>query len=292
MAIVSITELLQSGVHFGHSASRWNPKMAPYIFGKRNLIHIVDLKETILGIIKAYGVVSNMVAQGETILFVGTKRQARTTIEAEAKRCGMPYVSERWLGGMLTNFRTIRSRLRRLKEVEDLEETNQLSAFSKKMVARITRERRKIERNLSGVRSMERLPGALFVVDPRHELNAVKEARKLEIPIISLIDTDSSPDWVDIPIPGNDDAVRSIMVVCSRMADAVLDGKSRRAGALGIETAPLPEPPPALTPPAVSESRPSDSPPPVAETTPPPSSGSNDTPPSVDPAPREPQSPA
>jgi len=264
--------------------------MEPYIFGKRNLIHIIDLKETILGIIKAYGLVRNMVAQGETILFVGTKRPARATIEAEAKRCGMPYVSERWLGGMLTNFRTVRSRLRRLKEIEDLDESGQLATFSKKMVARLNREKRKINRNLSGVRAMETLPGAIFLVDPRHELNAVKEARKLEIPIIALIDTDSSPDWVDVPIPGNDDAVGSIIVVASRIADAVLDGKSRRAGVPGMETPPLPGPSPTSVSLPAGESQSGGASPPVAEPTSP--SSPDEVAPRVDPTSQTPESSA
>ena len=232
MAIVSVTDLLASGVHFGHRVSRWNPKMQPFIYGKRNLIHIIDLKETLRGVIRAYRFLASVVESGEDVLFVGTKRQARLTVEAEAKRAGMPYVFERWLGGTLTNFHTIRSRLRRLIEIEKLEESGGIDIFSKKVVARMMREKRKLMRNLSGIREMNRLPGAMVVVDPGHEGNAVREAKRLNIPIVALIDTDSDPGFVDIPIPGNDDAMRSISVVCQKLADAVLDGKSRRAGSM------------------------------------------------------------
>lgn len=232
MAIVSVADLLASGVHFGHRVSRWNPRMRPFIHGKRNLIHIIDLKETIRGLIRAYRFLAGVVESGEDVLFVGTKRQARLTVEAEAKRAGMPYVSERWLGGTLTNFYTIRSRLRRLIEIEKLEESGGIDAFSKKVVARMRREKSKLMRNLSGIREMNRLPGAMVVIDPHHEGNAVREAKRLDIPVVALIDTDSDPEFVDIPIPGNDDAMRSIVIVCQKLADAVIDGKSRRAGSM------------------------------------------------------------
>ena len=206
--------------------------MRPFIHGKRNLIHIIDLKETIRGLIRAYRFLAGVVESGEDVLFVGTKRQARLTVEAEAKRAGMPYVSERWLGGTLTNFYTIRSRLRRLIEIEKLEESGGIDAFSKKVVARMRREKSKLMRNLSGIREMNRLPGAMVVIDPHHEGNAVREAKRLDIPVVALIDTDSDPEFVDIPIPGNDDAMRSIVIVCQKLADAVIDGKSRRAGSM------------------------------------------------------------
>lgn len=228
MAIVSVKDLVVAGVHFGHGASRWNPKMEPYIYGKRNLIHIIDLKETIKGLIRACRFISKIVAGGELVLFVGCKRQAKAIIEVEAKRCSMPYVFERWLGGMLTNFQTVRSRLDRLEELERMEEEGVMETLGKKMVSKLQREKRKIERNLGGVRELDKLPGALFVVDPRRQKIAVLEANKLEVPTVALIDTDCDPDMVDIPIPGNDDSLRSISLICSKIADAVLEGKRGR----------------------------------------------------------------
>ena len=226
MGIVSIKELVGAGMHFGHRVSRWNPKMKPYIFGSRNLIHIVDLKETIKGLIKASRFLSNVAARGEDILFVGTKRQARNSVEEAAKRAGMPYVSERWLGGTLTNFRTITSRVRRLEELEALETTGKINYYSKKMISSLGREKEKMLHNLSGIRNMKKLPGVLVVVDPGNEDIAVAEARKLGIPTVALTDTDSDPDLIDIVIPGNDDAIRSILLFVRRMADAVLEGKA------------------------------------------------------------------
>lgn len=226
MAIVQVKELVEAGVHFGHRASRWNPKMRPYIYGKRNLIHIIDLRETLRGLLRAYRYLVQIASQGKLVLFVGTKRQAKEIIEREAQRCGMPYVSERWLGGTLTNFRTIRSRLKRLEELEQLEATGAIRSYSKKMISSLTRERRKIQRNLQGIRDMERLPEALIVVDPHREHNAVKEARKVGIVTVALIDTDSDPDLVDLPIPGNDDSIRSIELVVSRLAQAILEGRA------------------------------------------------------------------
>ena len=225
MAIVSVRELVEAGVHFGHRISRWNPKMKPFIFGKRNLIHIIDLKETIKGLIRGSRFLARVVQRGEDVLFVGTKRQARNSIKTEAERCGMPYVCERWLGGTLTNFRTITSRVKRLEELETLEETGRMRLYSKKMIARLQRETSKIKRNLEGIRNMKRLPGVLVIVDPHHEKIAVAEARKLGIPTVCLTDTDSNPDLVDIVIPGNDDAIRSILLFVAKMADAVLAGK-------------------------------------------------------------------
>lgn len=225
MPIVSIKELVEAGVHFGHRVSRWNPRMAPYIFGKRNLIHIVDLKETVKGLIRSARFLARVIARGEEVLFVGTKRQARVSVEAEAGRCGMPYVTERWLGGTLTNFRTITSRVKRLDELEELEKTGRIQLYSKKMIASLQREMRKMRRNLEGIRHMKKLPGVLVIVDPRHEKIAVAEARKLGIPTVCLTDTDSDPNVVDILTPGNDDAIRSIQLYVRRMADAVLEGK-------------------------------------------------------------------
>lgn len=228
MASELVRQLIDSGIHFGHRVSRWNPKMAPFIFGKRNLIHIVDIRETLKGLLRAKKFLAQVVARGDDVLFVGTKRQARHCIEAGARRCGMHFVTERWLGGTLTNFRTIRSRLQRLEELEAIEREGKLGEYSKKMVATLTRERRKIERNLSGIRNMNRLPGALVVVDVRREHIAVKEAKRLGIPTVCLIDTDSDPDFADIPIPGNDDAMRAIAIVIDQLVQAIEEGKRSR----------------------------------------------------------------
>ena len=223
-----VRELIDAGIHFGHRVGRWNPKMKPYIFCSRNSIHIIDIKETIKGVLRARKFLTKLVSSGKDVLFVGTKRQARQPIIEQANRCGMPYVSERWLGGTLTNFRTIRSRLGRLEELEAMEEKGILDTESKKMQSTLRREMRKISRNLSGIRTMERLPGALVVIDSRRENIAVAEACKLGIPTICLMDTDSDPDIVDLPIPGNDDAMRSIELVLEQLAEAVLEGKSTR----------------------------------------------------------------
>jgi len=228
LAAELVRQLIDSGIHFGHRVSRWNPKMKPFIFGKRNLIHIVDIRETLKGLLRARKFISQVVSRGDDVLFVGTKRQARHCIQKAAERCGMHYVTERWLGGTLTNFRTIRSRLQRLEELEALEKTGELNQYSKKMIASLTRERKKIERNLSGIRKMNRLPGVLVVVDVRREHIALKEAKKLGIPTVCLIDTDSDPDFADIPIPGNDDAMRAIAIVVEQLADAVEEGKRAR----------------------------------------------------------------
>ncbi len=258
MAIVQVQELIESGVHFGHRASRWNPKMRPFIFGKRNLIHIIDLKETVRGLLRAYRFLAKVASRGSLVLFVGTKRQAKEAIEREAARSGMPYVSERWLGGCLTNYRTIRDRLKRLHELEGywlpagekpgtadmmaymktmhnesgkLEltkapETAAIRGYSKKMVATLNRELSKITRNLQGIREMNRLPDAMVVVDPKREDIAVKEAKRMGVTTVALIDTDSDPDCVDLPIPGNDDSIRSIELILAKLADAVLEGRA------------------------------------------------------------------
>lgn len=229
MASELVRQLLDAGIHFGHRTSRWNPKMKPYIFGKRNLIHILDIRETVKGILRAKKFVTRVVAKGDDVLFVGTKRQARNAVVEVAKKHNMPYVTERWLGGTLTNFRTIRSRLTRLDELERIEAEGMSERYSKKMVATLTRELRKIRRNLDGIRKMNRLPGALVLIDLNREHIASKEARALGIPVISLIDTDSDPDNVDIPIPGNDDAIRAIELVLKLMGDAIEEGKRGRA---------------------------------------------------------------
>jgi small subunit ribosomal protein S2 len=231
---LAVKDLIDAGVHFGHRASRWNPKMKPYIYGKRNLIHIIDLKETVRGLLRASKYFNRVASANGLILFVGTKRQAAETIVEECTRAGMPYVTERWLGGTLTNFRTIRSRLERLEELETILDGEQALSYGKKMISTLTRERKKIERNLSGIRNMTRLPEALLVVDPHREHIAVKEAKKLGIKVVALLDTDCDPDEIDLPIPGNDDSMRSIELVTKRLADAIVEGKA---------SAP-PEPPP------------------------------------------------
>ncbi len=228
MASDLVRQLVNSGIHFGHRASRWNPKMAPYIFGKRNTIHILDIRETVLGLLRAKKFIAQSVARGEDVLFVGTKRQARIQIREHARQAGMPFVAERWLGGTLTNFRTIRSRLSRLEELEAAEADGTALEYSKKMIASRARELRKIRRNLEGIRTMSKLPGSVVVIDVHRERNAVREAKKLGIPTICLIDTDSDPDFADLPIPGNDDAIRAIEVVLTHLTDAIEEGKRAR----------------------------------------------------------------
>lgn len=227
MAIVQVQDLIEAGVHFGHRSSRWNPKMRPYIYGRRNLIHIIDLRETVRGLVRAHRFVQRIAAQGSLVLFVGTKRQAQDSIVREARRCSMPYVCERWIGGTFTNFRTIRNRLARLEELERLVATGEINSYSKKRKATLLREMRKIHRNLSGMRTMNRLPGAMVVVDSHREATAVKEARRMNIPVVALIDTDSDPDMVDLAIPGNDDSIRSIDLVLQKLADGVLEGMNQ-----------------------------------------------------------------
>jgi len=223
----TVRELVDAGIHFGHRAGRWNPKMKPYVFCSRNSIHIVNIKETIKGLVRGRKFLAHVVGGGKDVLFVGTKRQARQAITTQAIRTGMPFVCERWLGGTLTNFRTIRSRLGRLEELEQMEEQGAMAAQSKKMEATLRREMRKIRRNLDGIRTMERLPAALVIIDARREHLAVAEAQKLNIPTVCLIDTDSAPDLVNVPIPGNDDAMRAIEIILAELADAVAEGKAR-----------------------------------------------------------------
>ena len=223
-----VKSLVDAGVHFGHRVSRWNPKMEPYIKGKRNMIHILDVKETLKGLFRAKKLLQNTVASGKDVLFVGTKRQARFAVEEEAKRCGMHYVAERWLGGTLTNFRTIRARLNRLDELEKLFATGAIEGYSKKMKATLGREMTKIKANLEGIRKMEKMPGLMVIIDTRREHIAVKEAKKLGVPTIALIDTDSDPDLIDLPVPGNDDAMKAIEIIMREMADSIIEGKTGR----------------------------------------------------------------
>src|SRR4051794_14109298 len=230
-----VKALVDAGVHFGHRVSRWNPKMQPYIHGKRNMIHLIDIKETVKGLLLAKRLIQQTVASGKDVLFVGTKRQARTVVEAEAQRCGMHYVSERWLGGTLTNFRTIRARLNRLDELEKLWETGQIETYSQKMKSTLQREMDKIKANLEGIRKMERMPGVMFIIDTRREHIAVKEAKKLGVKTVALIDTDSDPDLIDLPIPGNDDAMKAVEIILSELADSIIEGKTIRPEAKGEE---------------------------------------------------------
>jgi small subunit ribosomal protein S2 len=224
-----VRELLDAGIHFGHRCSRWNPKMTPYLYGKRNSIHIIDIRETLRGLLRAKKFVAQVVAKGGDVLFVGTKRQAREIVQRHAERCGMHYVTERWLGGTLTNFRTIRSRLQRLEELEALVASPEWeTGYSKKMKSMLTRELVKIRRNLAGIRRMSRLPAVVVLIDLRKEINGVREARGMGVPTIALVDSDSDPTLADIQIPGNDDAMRSIELILRELADAVEEGKKAR----------------------------------------------------------------
>ena len=225
MSVISMKQLLEAGVHFGHQTRRWNPKMKEYIFTERNGIYIIDLQKTVKKIEEAYYFVRDLAMEDKTILFVGTKKQAQESIEQEAKRCNMFYVNNRWLGGMLTNFRTIRTRVERLNKIDQMEATGQFELLPKKEVIQLKLEQSKLEKNLGGIKEMKKLPGALFIVDPRKEHIAVAEARTLHIPIVAIIDTNCDPDEVDYPIPGNDDAIRAVKLITAKMADAVLEGK-------------------------------------------------------------------
>jgi small subunit ribosomal protein S2 len=220
-------QLLEAGVHFGHQTRRWNPKMKPYIFGARNGIYIIDLQRTVRLFHTAYRFVSERAASGETVLFVGTKQQARDTIMEEAKRCGMYFINQRWLGGMLTNFKTIKMRIDRLKELDAMNEDGSINRFPKKEILKLQGEREKLERNLGGIKEMTRLPGALFVVDTQRENIGVLEANRLGIPVVAVVDTNCDPDMIDYPIPGNDDAIRAIRLITAKMADACIEGRER-----------------------------------------------------------------
>jgi small subunit ribosomal protein S2 len=231
LASALVRELIDAGVHFGHRVSRWNPKMAPYIFSKRNSIHIIDIRETVRGLLRAKKFLSAVVAKNQDILIVGTKRQARDIVEKQTQRVGMHYVSERWLGGTLTNFKTIRSRLARLEELEEMDRSGRINECTKKEKATIDREKRKITRNLEGIRRMTRLPGVLVILDVKREHIAVKEAQKLGIPTVCVVDSDSDPDTADIIIPANDDAMRAIEIIVTQLADAIEEGKRSREAA-------------------------------------------------------------
>lgn len=231
MANSLVQDLVEAGIHFGQRSAGWNPKMQPYIYGKRNGIHIIDIKETVKGLLLAKKFIAKSVADGKDVCFVGTKRQARAVIEQRVGDVKQHYVTERWLGGTLTNFRTIRSRLKRLEELEAIEKNDNFASYSKKMESQLRREKDKIFTNLSGIRHMDKLPGALVVIDVNKEINALREAKKLGIPTICLIDTDGDPELVDIPIPGNDDSMRSIDVIIRELCLAVNDGKQLRTQA-------------------------------------------------------------
>jgi small subunit ribosomal protein S2 len=228
MAIISIRALLETGVHFGHRASRWNPKMAPYIFGERSGIHIIDLQQTIVAVEEAFRLVRDTVAEGGAVLFVGTKRQAQEAIEAEAKRCGMSYVNQRWLGGTLTNWRTIRERIQYLKNLEARRDRGEFDLITKKEALQLTRKIEKLNHRLGGIREMTRLPDRVFVVDTVREETAVHESNILGIPVVAMVDTNCDPDRIDHIIPANDDAIRAIKLITSKIADAVLEGAATR----------------------------------------------------------------
>ena len=225
MAVVSMKQLLEAGVHFGHQTRRWNPKMASYIYTERNGIYIIDLQKTVKKLEEAYNFVRDLAASGETLLFVGTKKQAQEAIKEEAERVGMYYVNARWLGGMLTNFKTMRTRVERLNQLHKMQEDGTFAMLPKKEVAKLNLEIEKLEKYLGGVKNMKKLPGALFIVDPRKERNAIAEARKLHIPIVAIVDTNCDPDEIDYVIPGNDDAIRAIKLISATMANAVQEGK-------------------------------------------------------------------
>ncbi len=244
MAVVSMKQLLEAGVHFGHQTRRWNPKMAPYIYTERNGIYIIDLQKTVKKLDEAYSFVRDLAANGGNLLFVGTKKQAQDAIREEAARCGGYYVNARWLGGMLTNFRTMRTRIDRLAQLRKMQEDGTFAMLPKKEVIKHQGEIEKLEKYLGGVKEMKKLPGALFIVDPRKERNAIAEARKLNIPIVAIVDTNCDPDEIDYVIPGNDDAIRAIRLIASAMASAVIEGRQGEdtAEEPAEETAPAEEP--------------------------------------------------
>jgi len=230
MSVISMKQLLEAGVHFGHQTRRWNPKMAKYIFTERNGIYIIDLQKTVKKVDEAYAFLRSVSEEGKSVLFVGTKKQAQEAIKEEALRANMFYVNERWLGGMLTNFRTIQKRIARLKELEQMAEDGTFEVLPKKEVQQLNHEMEKLEKNLGGIKEMNKLPGALFIVDPRKERIAVAEAKKLNIPIVAIVDTNCDPDEVDYVIPGNDDAIRAVKLLTGKMADAVLEGRQGQDG--------------------------------------------------------------
>src|SRR5699024_8517739 len=230
LSVISMKQLLEAGVHFGHQTRRWNPKMAPYIYTERNGIYIIDLQKSVGMVDEAYQAVADIAAEGGTILFVGTKKQAQDAIQTEAERCGMFYVNERWLGGMLTNFKTIKSRIGRLKEIERMAEDGTFDVLTKKEVIQLKKEWEKLEKNLGGIKEMKRLPDAIFVVDPKKERICVQEAHILGIPLIGIADTNCDPEELDYVIPGNDDAIRAVKLIVSKMADAVVEANQGATG--------------------------------------------------------------
>ena len=225
MSVISMKQLLEAGVHFGHQTRRWNPKMAPYIYTERNSIHIIDLQKTVGMVDDAYNAIKEIAANGGTILFVGTKKQAQDAIKEEAERCGMYYVNERWLGGMLTNFRTIKTRIERLKEIEKMSEDGTFDVLPKKEVIKLKKEWDKLEKNIGGIKDMKKIPDAIFIVDLKKERICVKEAHSLNIPLIGIADTNCDPDELTYVIPGNDDAIRAVRLIVAKMADAVIEAK-------------------------------------------------------------------
>lgn len=231
MSVISMKQLLEAGVHFGHQTRRWNPKMAPYIYTERNGIYIIDLQKSVGMVDDAYKAVADITADGGSILFVGTKKQAQDAIQIEAERCGMFYVNERWLGGMLTNFKTIQSRIERLKEIETMEEDGTFDVLPKKEVIELRKELSKLQKNLGGIKEMKRVPDAIFIVDPKKERICVQEAHTLGIPLIGICDTNCDPEELDYVIPGNDDAIRAVKLIVSKMADAVIEAKQGETGA-------------------------------------------------------------
>ena len=235
MAVISMKQLLEAGVHFGHQTRRWNPKMAPYIFTERNGIYIIDLQKTVKKLEEAYAFVKEVSANGDNVLFVGTKKQAGDSVKEEAERAGAHYVNARWLGGMMTNFKTIRRRIQRLEQLRKMQEDGTFERLPKKEVIKLELEIEKLEKYLGGIKTMEKLPGALFIVDPRKERIAVAEAKKLGIPIVAIVDTNCDPDEIDYVIPGNDDAIRAVKLIASTMADAIIEGRQ------GQEEAPAEE---------------------------------------------------
>ena len=235
MSVISMKQLLEAGVHFGHQTRRWNPKMAPYIFTERNGLYIIDLQKTVKKLEEAYMFVRDLAAEGEEVLFVGTKKQAQESIKEEAARCGMPYVNARWLGGMLTNFVTIKRRIKRLGQLKAMKEDGTFDLLTKKEAAKLDLEIEKLEKYMGGITEMKKQPAAMFIVDPRKERIAVAEAKKLGIPIIAIVDTNCDPDEIDYVIPGNDDAIRAVKLIAGAMADAVIEGRQGMQGAAAEE---------------------------------------------------------
>jgi ribosomal protein S2, bacterial type len=229
MGVISMKQLLEAGVHFGHQTRRWNPKMAPYIYTERNGIYIIDLQKSVGMVDDAYNAISDTVANGGTVLFVGTKKQAQDAIKTEAERCGMYYINERWLGGMLTNFKTIQSRVRRLKQIEAMQEDGTFDVLPKKEVIELKKELAKLQKNLGGIKDMKRVPDAIFIVDPKKEKICVQEAHTLGIPLIGICDTNCDPEDLDFIIPGNDDAIRAVKLIVAKMADAVIEANQGEA---------------------------------------------------------------